>query len=119
MTDRDSKAQEALVQLEATLQAMQWDEVSLSPDTAFFQAIEQGLPGEWTRHMAEREFTPEELEALLHAPIDVPEGDIDQNALQALQELDIDVEKIFAELDTELDRDQAPLAQDHDVDFDR
>jgi hypothetical protein len=116
MADLDQEQQQALEQLEADLQAMQWEEVSLDPDAASWQDIEQELPVEWTELEAERAFTQEELQALLDAEIDASEGDIDQNAEQALQELELDLDALVTERESELDLDLAQPEQERDLD---
>ena len=64
----------------------------------------------------EEEYSREELAVFLEAEIDVPPGDIDRNAQEALQSFDIDLEAIIQERDTELDFDRE---LEHDIDFDR
>jgi hypothetical protein len=99
---------EDLQQLETDVQAMEWENVSLEPDPAEVQQLDQELPAEWTQTIEREEYTPEELDDLLHTDLDIPEGDIDQNADQALDELDIDLDAIAQEhdLDLEIDLDQ-------------
>lgn len=105
-------------QFEADVQAMQWENVSLEPEPGW-QDIEQELPEAWTQplepELAE-EYSQEELQAFLDAPIDTPEGDIDANAEQALQELDLDLESIAQE-NTIPDIDLP--GQEHEFDFGR
>ncbi len=45
-------------------------------------------------------FSQEEWQVLVDAPLDVPEGDITENARHALTEFDIDINKVIQELDT-------------------
>src|SRR6266567_9521167 len=98
-----------LEQLETDVQGMQWENVSLEPDTADVQQLDQELPAEWTtlaeQPEREEEYTPEELADLLDTEPELPEGDIDQNADQALQELDLDLQEIAQERDLDLDID--------------
>ena len=118
MADLDQEQQQALDQLESDVQAMQWEEVSLDPNTTSWEEIEKDLPAEWTTELDLREeYSQEELAELLDRPIDVPEGDIDENAEQALQELDINLDTIAAERDTDLNLDLP--APEHDFDFGR
>ncbi len=103
--------------LDAELQAMQWDTVSLEPDPAEVQQLDQELPAEWTQTLEpEEEYTPDELADLLHADLDIPEGDIDQNAQQALNELELDRDALAQERDLDLDLD---VQQEQDFDFGR
>jgi hypothetical protein len=108
--------EQTLEQLEAHVAAMEWQQVSLDPDAALWKEIEQDLPAEWTQLELREEYSQEELAAFLDAEIDVPPGDIDRNAQEALQSFDIDLEAIIQERDTELDVDREP---EHDFDFDR
>lgn len=117
MAEIDPQEQQTLEQLESDVQAMQWEQVNLAPDAASLEEIEQGLPDEWTQLEAEQGFTQEELQSFLDAEIDIPEGDIDQNAEQALQELEIDLDAIAAERDPDLDLNLPE--QEHDFDFGR
>jgi hypothetical protein len=106
-------------QLETEVQAMKWENVSLEPDPADVERFDQELPQEWTT-LAEperdTEYTSEELQDLLNSNLDIPEGDIDQNARQALNELTIDLDTLAQERDLDLDID---LHQEQEFDFDR
>jgi hypothetical protein len=91
---------EDLQALETTVRAMEWETVSFEPSQAEVQALDQQLPAEWVQPLEqEAEFSQDELQALMDAPLDVPEGDIDKNAHQALSELDVDMQAIMQELD--------------------
>ncbi|QBD80457.1 hypothetical protein EPA93_32590 [Ktedonosporobacter rubrisoli] len=106
--------QDELDALEASVQTIGWERVTLSPSQAEVQALDQQVPPEWLQPL-ERDFSQEEVQALLQAPLEIPEGDIEENARQALNELGVDVQEIMQELD------QAPtlevpsdLDPDHD-----
>ena len=104
--------QDDIQAVDAVLQRMQWGDVSLSPSPEEVAALDQQLPADWLQLLEqEPQFSKEALEDLLRAPLDIPEGDIDANARQALRELDIDVEAIIRELDHE-----PPLDIPKDVD---
>lgn len=109
--------EQTLEQVEAQVQAMQWDKVSLDPDIASWEEIEKDLPVEWAVFDPQEEYSQEELQALFDAPIDAPEGDINHNAEQALQELDIDPDTLAVERDANLDLDRP--TPEHDGDFGR
>jgi len=110
--------QDELHALEATVQAMHWERVSLSPSPTEVQALDQQLPAEWLQPL-EREalFTQEEWDTLLDAPLDIPEGDIDENARQAIKELGLDIQAVIQELDHAPAMDLEDLG--HDFDFGR
>src|SRR2546421_7873115 len=92
-----------LEQLEQAVQEMQWGDVSLEPEFDN-QELDQELPPAWNEYLDERlayeaEFDAEVLDPLyemteeeLNATLDVPEGDIDRNAEQALNELDTEID---------------------------
>lgn len=112
--------QDELHTLEKTVQGMQWETVALSPSQEEVQSLDHQLPQEWVQPLVvdhEAEFSQEEIHALSHAPLEIPEGDIDQNARQAISELQIDVEEIMQELDHAPSLDLP--TQDHDYDFGR
>ncbi len=106
--------QDDLPTLETTMQSMKWETVALEPSPEDVQALDQQLPTEW---LEPPEFTQEELQALLDTPIDAPEGDIDENARQAISELDIDVKEIMQELDHAPTMDMPEIS--HEDDFGR
>jgi hypothetical protein len=109
-----------LTELETTVQGMDWKNVSLEPSPEEVQALDRTLPDGWTQTLEqEAEFSQEELQALLDAPLDGPEGDIDENARQAISELDIDVQEIMQELDHEPTMDIPEREISHDDDFGR
>jgi hypothetical protein len=98
-------------QLEMDVHAMQWEHVSLEPDPADVQRADQELPAEWTQTLEpehDTEYTPDELDDLLHSDVELPEGDIDANAEQALDQLDIDLDAIAQERDFDLEIDIQP-----------
>lgn len=107
--------QDELQALEATAQAMHWENVSLSPSPTDVQALDQQLPAEWVQTLEqETAFTQEEVDALLNTPLDVPEGHFDDNARQAINELGIDVPEIMQELDHAPSLDLPEISQEHD-----
>jgi hypothetical protein len=101
-------------QLETEIQAIEWENVSLEPDPTEVERLDQELPTEWTHTLEpelDAEYTPDELDDLLNSDLDIPPGDIDQNAQDALQELDIDLDAIAQERDLDIDID---IEQDFD-----
>lgn len=94
-------------ELEAALHDMDWEQVSLEPDSREVEALDQQLPDAWLSSL-EREaaFDREILDPLLtmsdqelQQQLVIPEGDIDQNAHQALAELEFDVEGLLREIE--------------------
>lgn len=107
-----------LDQLEASVQAMQWEQVSLSPTPSEVQTLDQQLPAEWTQQLSQDIDRQEAQDrSLLDTSLEVTEGDISQNAAQAMSELGMDTHALMQELD------QAPshdlLEIQHDYDFGR
>jgi hypothetical protein len=107
-----------LDQLEASVEAMQWKHVSLSPEPSEVQALDQQLPAEWTQQLSpEIDRQEEQDQSLLDMPLEVPEGDISQNAAQAMSELGIDAQSVMQELDQAPSHDLPEIH--HDYDFGR
>jgi hypothetical protein len=106
-------------QTEQQAQAMHWEQVRLEPDPQETQELDQELPVEWTQEYRdhEAEFDQEVTDKYTHMDdkelnneLDIPKGDIDENAHQSLQELDIDTNELSKEI--QLDRQEHTL--DHD-----
>jgi hypothetical protein len=112
-----------IFQIEDTIRAsLEQEPVSLEPDAQEVAELEQHLPAAWLQEPGpERsEYTPEELQHLLEQPVELPEGDIDELAREAIRESNIDVKAIFDEL-PDLSQEQLPEIHqpDHDHDFGR
>ncbi len=101
-------------------QSLQEKPISLVPNPIEVQQFDQELPEAWTQILeTEQEYTPEELQAFLQTELEIPEGDIDVNAQQALNELHqeggIDFDTIIHEtseapdIDLEYDQDVADV----------
>jgi hypothetical protein len=110
-------------QIEDAIRAsLEQEPVSLEPDVQEVAELEQQIPAAWLQELEpERsEYTPEELQRLLEQPVELPEGNIDELAREAIREFNIDVKAIFDELP---DLSQEPLPElhprDYDHDFDR
>ncbi|GAC1357872.1 MAG: hypothetical protein PVS3B1_07570 [Ktedonobacteraceae bacterium] len=91
--------QDNLDQLEKKVQGMQWETVSLEPLQEDVQALDQQLPTTWTELLDQHEFGQEEIQALMNAALDIPEGDITENARRAIEEFNVDVNGIMQQLD--------------------
>jgi hypothetical protein len=107
-------------QIEDAIRAsLEQEPVSLEPDAQEVAKLEQQLPAEWLRQLEpERsEYTPEELQHLLEQPVELPEGNIDELAREAIRESHIDVKAIFDEL-PDLSQEQLPDLHSHDDDHD-
>lgn len=94
-----------LAQLEGDMQRIEWDELSLEPDPAEVREIDEELPIEWTSIDYEQAFYDEVEEptvnlsdAMLNERLYIPEGDIDENARQAIGMLDIDTVALTEEI---------------------
>jgi hypothetical protein len=107
---------------EAIRASLEREPVSLEPDAQEVAELEQQLPAEWLRELEpERsEYTPEELQRLLEQPVELPEGNIDELAREAIRESNIDLKALFDEL-PDLSQEPFPEIQppDHDHDFGR
>jgi hypothetical protein len=107
---------------EAIRASLEQEPVSLEPDAQEVAELEQHIPAAWLQDLVpERsEYTPEELQRLLEQPLDLPEGNIDELAREAIRESNIDVKAIFDEL-PDLSQEQLPeiYPHDNDHDFDR
>jgi hypothetical protein len=100
-------------------QELQKTPLAITPNPVEVQQIDQELPEAWTQ-----EYTPEELNQLLKAELDTPEGDIDQNAQNALNELyqqgALNHEEIMQEVrDTPELIHERKFERDQEVDVDR
>jgi len=100
---------------ELAIDQMEWSEVSLEPDPAVVEAIEQEVPGEWLQSLEapdlEAAFDQEVLEPLSR----MTDEELNTQVREVISELDIDVETIMRELDTpDLERDHS-LDPDLDV----
>jgi hypothetical protein len=93
---------QSIEDLENAVQSLQWETVELLPSAEEVEALDQQLPESWQTFLdQEQAFDQEVLEPLtsmseqeLNATLDVPEGDIDLNAQQAIDELGLDVRDI-------------------------
>ena len=95
--------------------------ISFAPDSREVEQLDQELPEAWTQIIEqEQEYTPEELGIFLNTEPEIPEGDIDVNAQQALNELyqegTIDFDIIIQETSETPD---LSLEYDQEVDVDR
>src|SRR5215813_5623425 len=96
-----------LEELENTVQSMQWDTVALEPSAEEVQALDQQLPDSWLVELEqEQAFDREVLEPLttmsdqeLNTMLDIPEGDINLNAEQAVQEIGLDVDALIRDIE--------------------
>ena len=103
-----------------------WSSVKSEPSPEQMQALDQELPEEWQATLAdEQQFDHEVLDPLsemsdqeLHALLDIPPGDIDQNTQQALEELGLDVESLLHDITTREQVLETPERDQHD-DFGR
>jgi len=100
---------------ELAIDQMEWSEVSLEPDPAVVEAIEQEIPSKWLQSLEapnlEAAFDQEVLGPLSR----MSDEELNTQVQEVISELDIDVETIMRELDTpDLERD-LPLDPDLDV----
>ena len=68
-------------------------DIPLDPDPAEVRQLDQELPSEWTQELEpdQAEFTPEQLQQYLDAPLELPpEQELDQLVYEAIQGLDLD-----------------------------
>lgn len=103
--------------LETVIQGMQWETVALSPSQEEVQALDQQLLLEWIQPLVvhrEAGLSQEEGYEFLYEHREVPEGDIDTNARQVIEELDIDIWEIMQELDHDPFHDLPDQDDDHD-----
>jgi hypothetical protein len=105
----------------------------ITPDPAEIAEIDQAIPDEWKQIPTPEQDIDQVIEHLsqmsdseLAKHLDVPEGDIDQNARQAVQDLQLDVQAIVQEptqpappSPTPVPPTQAEQAPTHDDDFGR
>jgi hypothetical protein len=119
-----------LEDLENTVQSLQWESVTLSPQAEEVQALDQQLPESWQAFLdQEQAFDQEVLEPLtsmseqeLNATLDVPGGDIDLNAQQSIQELGLDIDSTIRDIEgQEMQLDSLEIDQgfDHSLDLER
>src|SRR5262245_57249030 len=110
--------------LENTVQSMGWESVTLEPSAEEVQALDQQLPDAWLSEIdREQAFDREVLEPLttmseqeLNSMLDIPPGDINLNALQAVQELGLDVDAIIREIEgQEIQLDSLEIDQEIDL----
>jgi hypothetical protein len=106
---------DAFRQLEALVgQALQG--VFLTPDPALVAQLDQELPAAWTQPPEPEldpyrdQFTTEELDRFLTMPVEMPEGDLDRLAQEAINGLDL--ETVFKD---EQGPQRMPLDLDHDL----
>lgn len=98
-----------LEDLENTVQSMQWETVELEPSADEVQALDQQLPESWLAELEqEQAFGREVLEPLttmseqeLNSRLDIPEGSIDLNAEQAIEEMGLDVNSILQDIESQ------------------
>jgi hypothetical protein len=102
-------------------------DISLEPDQAEVQQIDQELPVEWTQELElyQAEYTPEQLQQYLDMPLKLPpEQELNQLTQEAIQGLDLD--EIFDEINLDEVSGDPPAHEythEHelgiDLDFDR
>lgn len=116
---RDTDTVEPEETEEQVREALQEQHVSLEPDLEETERLDREVPQEWTQLQEPEldpyrdEFTPEELQAFIDAPVDVPpEPELDRLTQEATQDLNIDA--LFT---GELPRQQPE--PERDLDFDR
>ncbi len=110
-------------QVEETIRtSLEREPVSLEPDAREVAELEQHLPAAWLQELepGRSEYTAEELQHLLEQPVELPEGNIDELAREAIRESNIDLKAIFDEL-PDLSQEQLPEIHppDYDHDFGR
>jgi hypothetical protein len=109
-------------QLEAFLRTMQWEQVSLTPDAQEVATIDQELASEWLQPLEPE--LEEDIERDVIAPLtamsieelnsrlEIPEGDIIENAQASLEQFDLDIDALMQEVETP----DIALQQDKDLD---
>ncbi|QBD82431.1 hypothetical protein EPA93_43240 [Ktedonosporobacter rubrisoli] len=104
-----------LDKLEIAVRNMRWEDVQFSPSLDEVRELDRQLPAGWVQTLEEN-FTQEEVQAWLRAPLQVPENNnINEEARQAISELDLNVEDIIQELDHAPTLELPPeLPPDHD-----
>lgn len=95
--------QSDLDHLEAQARHVPWSEVSIEPDPREVAAIEEEIPQAWNEFDHEA-LTDQQIQQLygltdeeLAQKFDIQEGDIEENARQAMTELNINTQQIINE----------------------
>jgi hypothetical protein len=96
-----------LEDLENTVGSLQWESVSLEPLAEEVEALDQQLPESWQAFLDQEQAFEQEVlgpltsmsEQELNSTLDVPEGDIDLNAQQAVEDLGLDIDSTIRDIE--------------------